>query len=275
MSRRFRQVDVFSDRLGYGNPLAVVADADGLDDETMARIARWTNLSETTFLLPPTDPRADYRVRIFTPGGELPFAGHPTLGTCHTWLALGGHARGDRIVQECGVGLVSLRRDAGMLAFAAPPLRRSEVAADVLAATIAALGIEYHQVLRSQVLDNGPTWLTLQLDSAATVLSVDSGGLSSIPHFIGLVGIHEPGAGADIEVRGLTSPDGIPEDPVTGSLNASIAQWLVTEGVLPSSYTAAQGTALGREGRVRISVDADGTWVGGYVAAGVKGTIAL
>lgn len=268
-------MDVFCDRLGYGNPLAVVADADGLDDETMARFARWTNLSETTFLLPPTSPDADYRVRIFTPGGELPFAGHPTLGSCRVWLDLGGEPTAGEIVQECGVGLVRIRRQGAVLAFAAPPLRRSEVPPDTLAATVAALGIGTDQVLGAQVLDNGPTWLTLQLDSAETVLGVDSARLASVPYFVGIVGVHEPGAGADIEVRGFTHPDGIPEDPVTGSLNASIAQWLVGQGVLPTSYVAAQGTALGRAGRVHITVDDEATWVGGLVTAGVEGTLAL
>ncbi len=274
MSRRFRQVDVFSDRLGYGNPLAVVADADGLDDETMARFARWTNLSETTFLLPPTDPRADYRVRIFTPGGELPFAGHPTLGTCHTWLALGGHARGDRIVQECAAGLVPLRRDGDVLAFAAPPLRRRDLPAEIQARIVSTLRIVPSAVLRSQVLDNGPDWVTLQLDSAEAVLAVERTDASSLPYKIGLLGAHTSGD-ADIEVRAFAYPVGVPEDPVTGSLNASIAQWLVAEGVLPSSYVASQGAALGRAGRVQVAADEQATWIGGRVSPGVEGAVAL
>lgn len=274
MTRRFRQVDVFTDRLGYGNPLAVVADGDGFDDETMARFARWTNLSETTFLLTPTTPEADYRVRIFTPGGELPFAGHPTLGSCHTWLALGGEARGDRVVQECGAGLVAVRRDGDRLAFLAPALRRREVPAEALATIVTALGLHPSSVLRSQVLDNGPEWVALLVDSAATVLAVERSAASGLPYKVGLVGPH-PSGDADVEVRAFAFPIGVPEDPVTGSLNASLAEWLVAAGVLPSRYVAAQGTALGRAGRVHITVDDEGTWVGGHVADAVAGTLDL
>jgi len=274
MPRRFRQVDVFSDRLGYGNPLAVVADADGLDNDELARFARWTNLSETTFLLRPTQPSADYRVRIFTPGGELPFAGHPTIGSCHTWLALGGVPKGDRIVQECGVGLVQLRHDGDSLAFAAPPLQRRDVPSEVLSEIEAALGIAPSSVLRSQVLDNGPDWVALQLDSAESVLAVERASASALPYKIGLVGRHSIGD-ADVEVRAFAYPVGVPEDPVTGSLNASVAQWLVAEGVLPNSYVASQGTALGRAGRVHVTVDDQATWIGGRVTPGVEGTVAL
>lgn len=274
MSRRFRQVDVFSDGVGWGNPLAVVVDAEGLSDEEMARFARWTNLSETTFLLPPTTPEADYRVRIFTPGGELPFAGHPTLGTCDTWLALGGRPRGEQIVQECGAGLVHLRRTDGRLAFAAPELRRRDLTPDELATIMDALGLATGSVVASQVLDNGPTWFALLLDSAETVLALDRRRASALPYDLGLVGPHASGE-VDIEVRGLAYPIGVPEDPVTGSLNASLAQWLVGEGVLSSSYVAAQGTALGRAGRVYVTVDDEGTWVGGHVTAAVEGTVAL
>jgi PhzF family phenazine biosynthesis protein len=274
MRRRFRQVDVFSDRLGYGNPLAVVADADDLADDEMARFARWTNLSETTFLLQPTRPGADYRVRIFTPGGELPFAGHPTIGSCHTWLDLGGVPAGNRIVQECGAGLVQLRRDGHVLAFAAPALRQRDVPADVLAEIEAALSIAPSMVLRSQVLDNGPDWVTLQLDSADSVLAVQRASASALPYKIGLVGQRHSGD-ADVEVRAFAYPVGVPEDPVTGSLNASIAQWLVREMVLPNSYVASQGTSLGRAGRVYVTVDDEAAWIGGRVAPGVEGTILL
>lgn len=275
MARRFRQVDVFTDRLGYGNPLAVVADADGLDDDTMARLARWTNLSETTFLLTPTSPQADYRVRIFTPGGELPFAGHPTLGTCHTWLSLGGQPRGDRVVQECAAGLVPLRRHGDALAFAAPPLQRGPVPDDVLEAIVSALGISPAAVLRSQVLTNGPDWVTLHLADAETVLGVERSRAATLPYKVGLVGAHRVGGDADVEVRAFAYPVGVPEDPVTGSLNASIAQWLVADGVLPPSYIASQGTAMGRAGRVHITVDDEATWVGGHVTPGVDGTLDL
>lgn len=274
MRRRFRQVDVFSDRLGYGNPLAVVADADDLADDEMARFARWTNLSETTFLLQPTRPGADYRVRIFTPGGELPFAGHPTIGSCHTWLDLGGVPAGNRIVQECSAGLVQLRRDGHVLAFAAPALRQRDVPADVLSEIEAALGIAPSMVLRSQVLDNGPDWVTLQLDSADAVLAVQRARASALPHKVGLVAQRHSGD-ADVEVRAFAYPVGVPEDPVTGSLNASIAQWLVREMVLPNSYVASQGTSLGRAGRVYVTVDDEAAWIGGRVAPGVEGTILL
>ena len=274
MTRRFRQVDVFTDRLGYGNALAVVADADDLDDEAMARFARWTNLSETTFLLAPTTADADYRVRIFTGSGELPFAGHPTLGACHAWLRWGGVPKADRVVQECQAGLVPIRRGE-RLAFAAPPVRRSAVPDATLDAIVAALGIARGSVVRSQVLDNGPVWTTLQLDSAETVLSVDPAAGTALPTWVGLVGPHPTGGPAAVEVRALAPGEGFVEDPVTGSLNASVAQWLVGEGVLPTSYVAAQGTALGRAGRVYVTVDEEGTWVAGDVAEGVSGSVAL
>lgn len=273
MPRRFQQLDVFTDRLGYGNPLAVVGDAEDLSDEELARFARWTNLSETTFLLPPTQPEADYRVRIFTGSGELPFAGHPTLGTCHAWLAWGGVPKAGRIVQECEAGLVPIRRER-RLAFAAPPLRRSPVAEETLTEIVARLGIERSSVVRSQVLDNGPVWTTLQLDSAETVLSVDPAAGTALPTWVGLVGPHASGDVA-VEVRALAPGEGFVEDPVTGSLNASIAQWLVGEGALPRSYVAAQGTAIGRAGRVYVTVDDEGTWIGGDVADGVYGTVQL
>ena len=277
--RRFAQVDVFTDQPMRGNPLAVVVDAEGLDDATMAAFARWTQLSETTFLLPPTDPAADYRVRIFTPGGELPFAGHPTLGSARVWLDHGGRPRrAGEVVQQCGVGLVPLRHDAeaGGLAFQAPPMRRRAVEADLLAAVCAALGLAADEVLAAQWLDNGPDWLTLRLPSAERVLAVqpDQAALKSLAK-VGLVGSYATGGVADVELRAFAAPLGVAEDPVTGSLNASVAQWLMDEGVLPERYVASQGRAMGRAGRITLARDADGLWVGGDVAPCIAGRVRL
>ncbi|RYY49048.1 MAG: PhzF family phenazine biosynthesis protein [Actinomycetales bacterium] len=276
----FSQVDVFTDTLGLGNPVAVVHDADGLDEDAMAAFARWTNLSETTFLLTPTVPDADYRLRIFTPGGELPFAGHPTLGSARAWLEAGGQPRsGDRLVQECGVGLVAVRQDDDLLAFAAPERMRSGPVdpAEVEAVT-SALGLHAHDVVAAHWCDNGPGWMGLLLRDAATVLAVDGDrahllGASGAHDKVGLVGLHPDGDVA-LEVRAFF-PGGVGEDPVTGSLNAAVAQWLVAEGTLPDRYLAAQGTALGRRGRVHVERDGDTTWVGGRTVVGIRGTVAL
>ncbi|MCK6425263.1 MAG: PhzF family phenazine biosynthesis protein [Burkholderiaceae bacterium] len=280
--RRFAQVDVFTARALLGNPLAVVVDAEGLDDATMAAFARWTQLSETTFLLPPTDPAADYRVRIFTPGGELPFAGHPTLGSCRVWLDHGGQPRrAGEVVQQCGVGLVSLRAEPsdGRLAFAAPPLRQSEVDPDLLARVVQALGLTPQEVLQARWLDNGPQWLTLRLASAQRLLALqpDHAVLKSLAK-VGLVAPHpadDPQRPADCELRAFAAPIGIAEDPVTGSLNASVAQWLIGEGQLPPRYVARQGTALGRAGRVHLERRGDQVWVGGDVAPCIRGSVWL
>lgn len=269
-TRPFAQVDVFTATPYFGNPLAVVLDAQGLDDEAMQRFARWTNLSETTFVLPPTTAQADYRVRIFTPGGELPFAGHPTLGTCHAWLAAGGQPRSPaQVVQECGVGLVAIRRDAGRLAFAAPALQRSDASATQLARVAGALGLKPAQVLAAQRLDNGPLWLGLLLDSASTVMALrpDHAQLKALDIKVGVAAIRPDPAPDEptLVVRGFAAPIGVPEDPVTGSLNASLAQWLMADGHLPDHYLAAQGEALGRAGRVFVSRDGQGqVWVGGH-----------
>jgi PhzF family phenazine biosynthesis protein len=268
--RDFRQVDVFSTTPYRGNPVAVVLDAEGLDDEEMQRFAQWTNLSETTFVLPPTTDAADYRVRIWTIEGELPFAGHPTLGTCHAWAEAGGSSR-QRFVQECGAGLVEVRRIDDRLAFAAPPLLRSgEVESDVLDEIVAALGIEPGEVIDAQWADNGPGWVAVLLESAESVLALRPPARSRP---IGVVGFQPPGSPDAIEVRAFFGPF---EDPVTGSLNASVAQWLLGTGRVSAPYVARQGTALGREGRVHVTQDEDGTiWVGGATTTWIAGTVTL
>ncbi|WP_183100699.1 PhzF family phenazine biosynthesis protein, partial [Nocardioides pelophilus] len=270
----FRQVNVFSSDPVLGNPVAVVHDADGLSDAQMAAFARWTNLSETTFLLRPTSEEADYRLRIFTPGGELPFAGHPTLGSAHAWLEEGGVPRGEHVVQECGVGLVHLRRGE-RLAFAAPPLIRSGAVDDGdLDRIVRALRIEFADVVDSQWVDNGAGWVAVRLHDAAAVLALKPDFTAFDPFDIGVVGPHPSGGEAEVEVRGFAPLVGIPEDPVTGSLNAGLAQWLTSDGTLPPSYVASQGTALGRAGRVHIDTDADGTiWVGGATVTTISGSV--
>ncbi len=278
MRRPFAQVDVFTAEPYAGNPVAVVLDASGLSTEQMQAFARWTNLSETTFVLPPTQDLADYRVRIFTPVAELPFAGHPTLGTCHAWLESGGRpvaVDGLRIVQECGIGLVEIRRTATALAFAAPGLvRGGEVAAGDLDQVVAELGITLADVLDAQWVDNGPGWVAVLLADAAAVLRLRPGALTLD---IGAVGFHPEGAENLYEVRAFFPKDGLAvEDPVTGSLNASLAQWLIRTGRAAPPYVAAQGTALGRRGRVHIDHDGDGTvWVGGSTVPCISGTVEL
>jgi PhzF family phenazine biosynthesis protein len=274
--RDFRQVDVFTTTPYLGNPVAVVLDADGLSDADMQRFARWTNLSETTFVLPPTAGEADYRVRIFTPALELPFAGHPTLGTCHAWLTAGGTPRqAGTIVQECAAGLVPLRQAAGRLAFAAPPLLRSgPVDEDLVAHLADVLGIARADIVDAQWADNGPGWVAVLLDSAEAVLALEPG---VVDLDIGVAGPYPPGSPQAIEVRAFTpklaSTD---EDPVTGSLNASLAGWLLATGRITAPYVASQGTALGREGRVHVAQDDDGTiWVGGGTITCVSGQVEL
>ena len=277
--RRFTQVDVFTDTPLLGNPLAVVHDAQGLSDAQMAAFARWTNLSETTFLLPPTDPAADYRVRIFTTQRELPFAGHPTLGSCHAWLAAGGEAqRADEIVQQCTAGLIRVRRSGDRLAFAAPPCVRSgPLEAELLARIVAALQLRAADVLDHQWVDNGPGWSAIRLASADAVLALrpDWARLAGI--MLGVVGPHAQGEGHDaqFEVRALIGEGRGYEDPVTGSLNASLAQWLIGSGVAPASYRAAQGTRLERRGRVFIERTDGQVWVGGHSVSCIRGELEL
>jgi PhzF family phenazine biosynthesis protein len=277
---RFHQVDVFSATPYKGNPLAVIAEADGLDDVTMKTIANWTNLSETTFLLQPTDPSADYRVRIFTPQRELPFAGHPTLGTCHVWLALGGKPQAEHVVQECGAGLVRIKRNGAgdkiRLAFAAPPQRRSgEVEPELLARIAQALGVTPNAILKSQWVDNGPGWVAVMLRSRSEVLNLrfDAAALQGNQP-LGVVAPCDKtkdDTDADFEVRGFMWSGA--EDPVTGSLNASLAQWLIGAKIAPKQYVAAQGTVLGRAGRVHVAEDGETIWIGGDVTTCVSGTI--
>jgi PhzF family phenazine biosynthesis protein len=315
--RAVTPVDVFTATPYYGNPLAVVLDGSGLTEAQMQHFAQWTNLSETTFLLPPTPEGAakgaDYRVRIFTPGGELPFAGHPTLGSCHAWLQAGGTPRAkpgtggaQAIVQECGVGLVQIRREGERLAFAAPPLKRSAPSPMVLAQVAAALGLKAEHIVTAQLLDNGPVWLGLLLDSAQTVLQLTPDHLAlkglglkvgvahvdnaqSAPALIARSNREARAFGTDtaaaavagddaptVEVRAFAAPIGVAEDPVTGSLNASLAQWLMADGLAPTQYVASQGTCLGRAGRVHLSRDAAGqVWVGGASVTCVDGNVTL
>ncbi|HAJ12531.1 MAG: PhzF family phenazine biosynthesis protein [Hydrogenophaga sp.] len=282
MTRRpFRQVDVFTNTPYHGNPLAVVLDGQGLDSAQMQRFTDWTNLSECTFVLPPSPAAAaagaDYRVRIFCPGRELPFAGHPTLGTCHAWLRAGGQPQGDCVVQECGAGLVKIRRQEGLLAFAAPPLRRGgPLDEPELQRITQGLGLTREDIVAHAWCDNGPHWRGVMLRSARQVLSVrpDPAVLAGME--VGLIGPHESGD-AQFEVRAFFPVlSGIAEDPVTGSLNAALAQWLTGAKLAPPVYMAAQGTALGRAGRVHIERAADGTiWVGGHSVTCIEGSVSL
>lgn len=276
----FRQVDVFSAEPWLGNPLAVVHDADGVSEDQMARFARWTNLSETTFLCAPTDPHADYRVRIWTPAGELPFAGHPTIGSAHAWLEAGGVPHGDVLVQECGAGLVDVRRSP-RLGFAAPPLRRSgPVDREMRARVVRALDVEEAAVQDMAWIDNGPGWIGVDLGTADAVpdLVPDVAAFTDLK--VTVLGrwdaVRARELGADVEVRAFFA-DGrdFAEDPVTGSANAGLAQWLIAAGALPEAYTARQGSVIGREGRVRIEADAGEVWVSGDAVTRILGEVDL
>jgi PhzF family phenazine biosynthesis protein len=276
----FRQVDVFSAEPWLGNPLAVVHDADGVSDAQMAEFARWTNLSETTFLCTPTDPAADYRVRIWTTGGELPFAGHPTIGSAHAWLEAGGVPRGDTVVQECGAGLVDVRRSP-RLGFAAPPLRRSgPVETDLRARIVRALGITDDEVEDMAWIDNGPGWVGVDLGSADAVVAVEPDVAAFTDLKVTILGRWDPASaadlGADVEVRAFYA-DGrdFGEDPVTGSANAGLAQWLIGTGALPATYTSRQGSVIGREGRVRLEAADGQVWVSGDAVTRIVGQVDL
>ncbi len=278
----FSQVDVFGSRPLVGNPVAVVHDASGLDDDQMAAFASWTNLSETTFLLPPEDAGADYRLRIFTPSRELPFAGHPTLGSAHAWLEAGGVPATDGVlVQECALGLVELRLADDSLSFRAPDfVRAGDVDDETLDRAVASLGVDPSRVVRANWIDNGPGWLGIQLASADDVLGLTPDFVAMRGIEVGVLGAHDEAgataAGAAYEVRAFCPAYAIPEDPVTGSLNAGFALWLTRAGHLPPSYVARQGTALDRDGRVQISTDdAGAVWVGGTSRTVVSGTVDL
>ena len=304
--RAYQQIDVFTDTAFLGNPLAVVLDSEGLSDAQMQTFAAWTQLSETTFVLPPTPEGvasgADYRVRIFTPGAELPFAGHPTLGTAHAWLKAGNTPRqAGLLMQECGVGLVSLKQLGERWAFAAPPLTRSDISAEDLGPVLAALGLDASEVIAAQNLNNGPHWLGLLVDSVDTVLALepDHAALKKLGTKVGVAAKRQAPDGGlirranrearafapstriandptDLEVRAFAAPVGIAEDPVTGSLNASLAQWLMADGHMPAAYSARQGTMLGRSGQVFLSQDTHGqVWVGGDVVGCIQGTVNL
>lgn len=276
--RAFSQVDVFSATPYLGNPVAVVLDGSGLADDEMQRLARWTNLSETTFVLPATVPEADYRLRIFTPGGELPFAGHPTLGSARAWLDEGGAPRrGDRIVQECGAGLVTVRVGDGVLSFAAPPLLREGPLEEEFVEQIAeAFGIPRNNILAHQWVDNGPGWAVVQLATAEEVLVLEP-DLTLVPSsMVGAIGAYPEGSGHAFELRTFAPGVGVPEDPVCGSMNASVGQWLTRTGAAPSSYRVSQGTRVGRAGTVEVTAEADGTvWVGGAAVGYIRGVITL
>ncbi|WP_353239464.1 PhzF family phenazine biosynthesis protein [Limnohabitans sp.] len=305
-TRAYQQVDVFTDTAFLGNPLAVVLDGTGLNDAQMQTFAAWTQLSETTFVLPPTTEGAaggaDYRVRIFTPGAELPFAGHPTLGTAHAWLNAGNTPRQEGVlVQECGVGLVNLKQLDERWAFAAPPLNRSDISTEDLAPVLAALGLDASEVIAAQHLNNGPHWLGLLVHDVETVLALtpDHTVLKKLGTKVGVAAKRQAPEGGlirranrearafaassrmandptDLEVRAFAAPVGVTEDPVTGSLNASLAQWLMADGHMPDHYSARQGTVLGRAGQVFLTKDAQGqVWVGGDVVGCIQGVVDL
>ena len=275
----FKQLDVFSSVSLKGNPLAVVLGADSLTDQQMADFANWTNLSETTFLLTPRDPRADYRVRIFTTLKELPFAGHPTLGSCHAWLQAGGVPKGEEIIQECEIGLVRIRREGDELAFIAPPLLRSgAVEAPLLERVRLGLGLAPDAIVRSQWVDNDADWLAVMLADREQVLALQPDYSQLHGLAIGVIAPCDPArdaVGTHFEVRAFIAGDSAQEDPATGSLNAGIAQWLLGEGLAPSRYVVSQGTAIGRAGRIRVDRQGDEIWIGGAVSVCIEGRVQL
>ncbi len=276
--RPFAQVDVFSARPYQGNPVAVILDGEGLDEQAMLRVARWTNLSETTFVLPPSTDEADYRLRIFTPGGELPFAGHPTLGSAHAWIENGGAPRDEvLIVQECAAGLVEVVRRDGVFSFAAPAMRRTgDLEEDFLNEIVTAFGIRHDEVLSHQWVDNGPGWAVVRLATAQDVLDLDP-DLSLIPTaMVGAIGAYPEGSEYAFEMRTFAPGVGVAEDPVCGSMNASVGQWLLGSGSVAGGYRVSQGSKLGRAGDITISADRDGAvWVGGATNTLFRGTAVL
>ncbi|WP_448649190.1 PhzF family phenazine biosynthesis protein [Pseudomonas corrugata] len=281
MTRRFdfKQLDVFSNVPLKGNPLAVVLGADELSDEQMIAFANWTNLSETTFLLAPQHPEADYRLRIFSTSTELPFAGHPTLGSCHAWLEAGGVSKGREIVQECGVGLVRIRRNEHGLAFLAPPLLKSgPLDVDLLERVRSGLRLPAEAIVDAQWVDNGAGWLALMLKDRQQVLTLKPDYHQLLDLAVGVVAPWEPavdGDEAQFEVRGFIAGDGMPEDPATGSLNAGLAQWMLGKGLAPSSYVVSQGLTMGRAGRIHVEQIAEDVWIGGAVVTCINGSLSL
>ena len=278
-ARRFIQCDVFTPTPTLGNALAVVVDGEGVTEESMRQFAAWTNLAETTFILPPQDPSADYQLRIFTPTREMLFAGHPTLGSCAAWLHCGGKGREPGIVrQECGVGIVEIDiSDPQLLAFVSPPTAIRPMQQDNFDAIASTLEIPGDQILHSAELDNGPLWQVMQLDSAEAVLALDSSKVRW-PTFksIGMIGAHPPGSECDYEVRMLAPSSGMSEDPITGSLNSALAHWLQAQGRLEHRVTVAQGTSIGRHGRVVITpVDSHSVKIGGQTHILIEGTVRL
>jgi PhzF family phenazine biosynthesis protein len=274
--RPFRQVDVFTTMPYAGNPVAVVLDAEGISTEEMQRFAHWTNLSETTFVLPPSAEGADYHVRIFTPVAELPFAGHPTLGTAHAWLEAGGEpARDGVVIQQCAAGLVAVRHTEDGLAFAAPPLLRSgPVDGATMREVASILRLDEAAIVDTQWADNGPGWIAVLLNSAEAVLALRPGFVGDFD--IGVAGPHQEGSTEAFEVRAFIGKDGATvEDPVTGSFNASLAGWLLESGRATAPYVARQGTVLGRAGRVHVTQDDGGIWVGGGTITCVNGVVEL
>jgi PhzF family phenazine biosynthesis protein len=275
----YKQLDVFSDAPLKGNPLAVVLGADGLSDSRMAAFANWTNLSETTFLLAPQHPEADYRVRIFTTSTELPFAGHPTLGSCHAWLEAGGVPKGLEIVQECGVGLVRVRRSDHGLAFLAPPLLKSgPLEAELLERVRKGLGLAAQAIVEAQWVDNGAGWLAVMLKDRQQVLTLEPDYQQLLDLAVGVIAPWDravDGDEAHFEVRGFIAGDGMPEDPATGSLNAGLAQWMLGKGLAPASYVVSQGLTMGRAGRIHVEQLGEEVWIGGAVVTCINGSLTL
>ncbi|AZD07690.1 Phenazine biosynthesis protein PhzF like [Pseudomonas chlororaphis] len=275
----FKQVDVFSNQPLKGNPLAVVFGADELSDARMAAFANWTNLSETTFILEPRDPRADYRLRIFTTLQELPFAGHPTLGSCHAWLEAGGVPKGEEIVQECAVGLVRIRRNGAELAFLAPPLLKSGPVEDGLLERVRqGLRLAPGVIVDAQWVDNGAGWLAVLLAERGQVLDLQPDYAQLKGLAVGVIAPWNPecdGDAAQFEVRAFIAGDGMPEDPATGSLNAGIAQWLLDAGLAPASYVVSQGLSMGRAGRIQVERIGNEIWIGGSAVTCIEGSLML
>ncbi|MFT8797500.1 PhzF family phenazine biosynthesis protein [Zymomonas mobilis] len=279
MEYDFQQVDVFTSGKFKGNPVAVVAFADHLSTEEMQSFARWMNLSETTFLLKPTSPDADYRLRIFTPRAELPFAGHPTLGSCHAWLQAGGRPKKSIIIQECQAGLVPIRHENDRLAFAAPPLIRSgDLDKNLLEKIAAGLRIPLSSIQASAWVDNGPGWAGIMLKSREEVLALEPDYASMPDLRFGVIGAwdsEKDGTDAEFEVRAFAMGLGVNEDPVCGSLNASMAQWLIGSGLAPKNYIVSQGSLLGRDGRIYVDQIGDNIWIGGATTSNIVGKLRL